>query len=121
MVHGDRRLGGAGGDQLELTRVGRDVTRREHPGDVRLHRLRHLDLALFDVEAPVAIAPSEEMKPSCGITQSTAIRSSSFVLLLKIVTASIASPPWIAFSSQKVRSSIFPAAHSSCTCRTVAA
>src|SRR6266581_247840 len=68
-----------------------------------------------------AMAPSEEMKPSCGITLSTATRSSSLLLLLKMVTASIASPPWIAFSSQKVRSSIFPAAHSSWTCRTVAA
>src|SRR2546426_6210528 len=60
-----------------------------------------------------AIAPSEEMKPSCGITQSTATRSSSLVLLLQMVTASIVSPPWMAFSSQKVRSSIFPAAHRS--------
>src|SRR6184192_841603 len=121
MVHGDRRLGGAGGDQLELTRVGRDVTRREHPGDVRLHRLRHLDLALFDVEAPVGDCPERGDEAELRNHAVDGDTPSSFVLLLKIVTASIASPPWIAFSSQKVRSSIFPAAHSSCTCRTVAA
>ncbi len=68
-----------------------------------------------------AIGPSDEMNPSWGITLSMATRSSAFVLLLTIVTASIASPPWIAFSSQKVRSSIFPAAASACTCCTVAA
>src|SRR5437773_2776814 len=57
MVHGDRGLRGAGGDQLELAGVGRDVARREHTGDVRLHGLGYLDLALLDVQAPLGNRP----------------------------------------------------------------
>ena len=47
-------------------------------------------------------------------------RSSSFVLLLKIVAASTRPAPWIAFTSQKVRNSIFPSAHSRFTWSIVA-
>src|SRR5207245_8245632 len=47
----------AGGDQLELAGVGRDVARREHTGDVRLHGLGYLDLALLDVQAPLGNRP----------------------------------------------------------------
>ena len=37
----------------------------------------------FSMSSPhCAIAPSDEMKPSCGITLSTARRSSTLVLLL---------------------------------------
>src|SRR5207253_3006146 len=52
VVHGDRGLGRAGGDELELARVGDDVPGREDAGDVGGHRLRHLDLALLDLEPP---------------------------------------------------------------------
>src|SRR5213078_142147 len=76
----------------------------------------------FSISSPhSAMAPSDETKPSCGTTQSTGTRSCCLVLLLTSVAASIRSPPWISFSSQKVRSSILPAAHSCCTCFTVAA
>src|SRR2546427_601020 len=53
VVHGDGGLGRARGDELELPRIGRDVARREDAGDVRFHRLGHLDLALLDVESPL--------------------------------------------------------------------
>ena len=68
-----------------------------------------------------AIAPNDEMKPSWGSTQSIAIVSSCFVFLFTRVTRSIAPLPWIALTSQNVRSSILPAATSSRTCATVAA
>src|SRR5260370_311020 len=40
-----------------------------------------------------AMAPSDDRKPSCGITRSIAIVSSSFVLLLTTVTRSTRAPP----------------------------
>ena len=70
----------------------------------------------FSISSPhSAIAPSEEMKPSWGITQSIGSVSSSLVLLLKMVTRSIRLDPPISFSSQNVRNSILPAAASCCT------
>src|SRR2546429_370927 len=50
----------------------------------------------FSMSSPhSAIAPSDETKPSCGITQSIGSVSSCFVLLLMMVTRSMRSAPLI--------------------------
>src|SRR5438046_763526 len=78
-------------------------------------------MSCFSSSSPhSAMAPSEETKPSCGSTTSIASVSSSFVLLLTMVTRSTRASPWIPFSSPKVRSSIFPAAHTRRTCEPLA-
>ena len=56
------------------------------------------------------MAPRSEWKPSSGMTASISSVSSSFVLLLKMVTRSTLPLPCSAFTSQNVRRSHLPAA-----------
>jgi hypothetical protein len=53
LVHGDRRLAEAGGDELELPRVRRHVAGRVHAGASRLHLRVDDDLVLLDGQPPL--------------------------------------------------------------------
>ena len=60
---GDRRLGEAGGDQLELAVEGRDVAARPHGVEVGLHHRVDDDRALGDLQAPVLERPERGLEP----------------------------------------------------------